>query len=118
VRRISFSLTERQFCDGSKTVTRRLGWAALKPGGHLLAVRKLRGLKKGERQHVLGEIKIVSVRREVLSRISWVDCAREGFPELSPAEFVAMFCKEMRCKPEKMVRRIEFRRVLREEPPE
>ena len=115
MRRISFSLTERQFCDGSKTVTRRVGWSTLKPGEHLMAVRKAMGLKKGEHQHVLGEIEVVSVRREMLSCISWEDCAREGFPELSPAEFVAMFCREMSCRLDRIVTRIEFRRVAGEE---
>ena len=32
MRNISFSLTEEQFLNGSKDVTRRLGWLFLKPG--------------------------------------------------------------------------------------
>ena len=36
MKRISFSMTEPQFVDRTKTVTRRLGWRNLKPGEHLL----------------------------------------------------------------------------------
>ena len=37
MRNISFSLTTRQFRDGSKDVTRRVNWQNLKPGDHLMA---------------------------------------------------------------------------------
>lgn len=115
---ISFSLTERQFLDGSKDVTRRLGWLKLKAGDHLCAVRKAMGLKKGEKQHVLGEIEVVSVRREKLSRF-YDDLAygcnetdREGFPNLEPEQFVTFFCKSHRdCTPDTIITRIEFRKV-------
>jgi hypothetical protein len=50
---MSFSLTERQLLDGSKSVTRRLGWRMLKAGDELLAVRKCMGIRKGEHQQVL-----------------------------------------------------------------
>ena len=43
MRMMSFALTERQLMDGSKTVTRRTGWANLRPGERLLAVRKAMG---------------------------------------------------------------------------
>ena len=118
MRRISFSLTEPQFLAGSKTVTRRLGWLKLKPGEHLMAVRQAMGLKKGEKQHELGEIEVVSVRRERLDAITQADCDREGFPDLGPSGFVDMFYRHMRCKPHKLVTRIEFRRVAPEAPPE
>ena len=88
---MSFSMTERQLLDGSKTVTRRLGWVHLKPGDKLLAVRKAQGLKRGERQVVLGTITVVDVRREALDAITRDDCTREGYPDLSPAQFVDMF---------------------------
>jgi hypothetical protein len=48
MRNISFSITRFQFCDRTKTVTRRLGWAKLKPGDVLMGVEKAMGLKKGE----------------------------------------------------------------------
>lgn len=118
MRSISFSLTEQQFLAGTKDVTRRLGWLKLKPGDRLKGVRKAMGLKKGEHQVVLGEIEVVSVRREQLRRMTnesgygRVECAREGFPLMGPAGFVAFFCASHgRCTPETVVTRIEFRRV-------
>lgn len=114
MRRMSFSLTERPLLDGTKSVTRRLGWANLRPGERLLAVRKAMGLKKGERQVVLCEIEIVAVRRVWLRDPKWItpdDCAREGFPELTPAGFVLMFCSANRCHDDCTVTRIEFRKV-------
>jgi capsid protein len=49
MRNISFSMTESQFLDGSKDVTRRLGWLTLQAGDHLMACRKCQGLKPGEK---------------------------------------------------------------------
>lgn len=107
-------LTERQFCDGSKDVTRRLGWKNLKAGDRLLGVRKAMGLKKGEKQHPLGVIQVVSARREPLSKITKREVVREGFPDMTPREFVEMFCKHMKCLPHHTVTRIEFRHVTKE----
>jgi hypothetical protein len=111
MRTISFALTERQLLDGSKTVTRRIGWRTLTAGTLLQCVRKGMGLKKGERAHKLGVIRVTSVRREPLAAITADDCTREGFPEMTPAQFIAFFCDANSCKPETMVGRIEFERV-------
>jgi hypothetical protein len=111
VRHMSFMLTERQFLDGTKTVTRRLGWRNLKKGDRLRAVRKSQGLKKGEHPVVLGTIEVVSVCREPLDAITQDDVRREGFGSTSPREFVHFFCKHMRCQPDAEVTRIEFRKV-------
>jgi len=111
MRHISFSMTKPQFLDGTKTVTRRMGWTELCPGDYLTAVEKCMGLKKGQHQIALGDIEVISVRRERLDIIDAKDCAREGFPEMAPGEFVAMFCKASRCKPDSPVTRIEFRRM-------
>ena len=105
-RNMSFSLTTEQVRDHSKTVTRRLGWWNLKPGTILQAVEKAQGLKKGEHVKPICLIRVVSVHEESLGAI-WTDSdlffgwpvpydratetAREGFPELSPIEFVRMF---------------------------
>jgi hypothetical protein len=37
------------------------------------------------------------------------DCAREGFPELSPAEFVAFFLRHMKGASDQPVARVEFK---------
>jgi hypothetical protein len=111
-RAISFMLTVPQFLDGSKDVTRRVGWQLLKPGDELVACKKCMGLKKGEKRQILGRIKVLSVRREPLAAITPDDCRREGFPEMSPAEFVEMFCRSHKgCEPETMITRIEFTKI-------
>lgn len=117
MRNISFSLTEEQFLDDSKTVTRRLGWKFLKPGDRLMGCRKCMGLKPGESIVRLGEIEVVSVRREPLNRMSAdaaygrAEAIREGFPEMTGGQFVEMFCEHMKATPSTVVTRIEFRHI-------
>jgi len=127
VRNLSFFLTQEQFRDRSKTVTRRLGWKTLQRGTLLCAVVKSQGLKPGEKIQRLGTIRVVAVNSEPLNLLELVldcedtndkpdtwgadECAREGFPELSPAEFVAMFCRHMKCETDQLVTRIEFEYV-------
>ena len=117
MRMMSFALTERQLIDGTKTVTRRTGWANLKPGDRLLAVRKAMGLKAGEKVQPLCEIEVVSVRRQALGCIDAADCAAEGFPHLSPEEFIRFFTAKVKTPgmgrriDEITVTRIEFRKV-------
>lgn len=108
---MSFFLTTPQFLAGTKDVTRRTGWKDLKPGTRLQAVRKTQGLKRGEHPVRLGEIEVISVRREALWAITEDECRREGFPSLTPDGFVSMFCGAMGCQPEDVVTRIEFRRI-------
>lgn len=110
-RRMSFSLTKSQFLDGSKTVTRRLGWKALRAGDELIAVEKCMGLKKGERQVELGRLVVTNCRQEPLNAIEADDVTREGFPEMTRLEFIGMFCRAMRCGPCDPVTRIEFRKL-------
>ena len=117
MRNISFSLTERQFLDGSKDVTRRLGWANLKPGQRLMGCQKCQGIKPGESIVRLGEIEVVSVRREPLNRMSAdaaygrAEAIREGFPEMTGCQFVEMFCKHMKVTPSVVLTRIEFQHL-------
>lgn len=114
MRNISFALTEPQFLDGTKDVTRRTGWTFLKPGDRLRAVRKSMGLKKGEKLHQLGIIEVVSIRQEPLIYIigEVKGCAREGFPAMTGLDFIKFFCASHRfCTPETIITRIEFKRV-------
>jgi hypothetical protein len=111
VRNMSFALTESQLLDGSKTVTRRKGWRVLKVGDQLSAVRKAMGLKPGEKLHRLAVLEVVSVRREPLEAITADDCAREGFPRMSAAEFVEFFRRHMGGGTDQEVTRIEFKRL-------
>jgi hypothetical protein len=84
MRNMSFSLTTRQFLDGSKTVTRRVGWNNLKPGERFMAVEKAMGLRKGEKVKRLGECVCVSKTAHQLVEMFLFpgDCEREGFPEM------------------------------------
>lgn len=118
MKRISFGMTIDQFNDGTKDVTRRMGWLSLAPGDRLRAVNKVMGFKKGERATILGEIEVVSVRRERLDTITADDVRREGFPDMTPDQFVAMFRKAMGCKPSDPVTRIEFRKLEPAQAPE
>lgn len=121
MRAISFAFTAPQFLDGSKTVTRRLGWSMLGPGDQLKACRKCMGLKKGEQRETLGTIEIISVRREPLRAMTddldygFSETEKEGFPagtpENFPSAFVDFFCRSHKgCLPETTVTRIEFRK--------
>lgn len=121
MRSMSFMLTTPQVRARRKWVTRRIGWRGLKPGDLLRAVVKCCGLRKGEHQEPLAVIRVLSRRSERLDEITAADCEAEGFPELTPAQFVAMFCEAMVCQPSTLVQRIEFEYVDEEphyEPPQ
>lgn len=95
-RRMSFFLTTAQILDGSKTVTRRNPntWTKLKPGDLIIAIEKGQGLKAGEGHRMLALLEVVDVRVEQLDDITTEDCAREGFPEYTPAEFCAFYRRQ------------------------
>jgi len=108
---MSFALTTAQVEARTKDVTRRLGWDSLRPGDRVWAVVKAQGLKKGEKVKRLARIEVVSNRRERLCDITDDDVRREGFPELTPEQFVEMFCAHMKVWPAIVVNRIEFQYV-------
>jgi hypothetical protein len=114
---MSFALTTPQILARSKTVTRRIGWANLKPGTLLQAIEKGQGLKKGEKVRKLCVIRVTDVRGEWMSDFASYytreECAREGFPEMTPEEFNSFF---RRSHPDRglddlRVTRIEFEYV-------
>lgn len=118
MRNISFMLTTPQFIDGSKDVTRRMGWLFLKAGATLMGVEKSQGLGKGGKIKRLGKIRIKSVRREPLRRMTddpqygRTECSREGFPTMEPCDFVEMFRKSHKgCISSSDITRIEFERI-------
>lgn len=114
MRNISFALTTDQIRAGTKTVTRRMGWLHLKPGDLLSPVVKGMGLKPGEKiERIRPPIRVKQVTRELLSHMhlpcNELECYLEGFPEMTPAQFIEMFCKSHKgCTPNTMVTRIEF----------
>lgn len=112
---ISFSMTTAQFIAKTKDVTRRVGWKTLVGGVVLNGCEKCQGLKAGEKVKKLGQIKTTVVRREPLRRMidepeyGKIEVVREGFPDLTPEQFVAKFCKgHAGCKPETVITRIEY----------
>jgi hypothetical protein len=111
VRNISATLTTEQILNETKDVTRRLGWTSLKAGDRLQVCKKCQGIKKGEKIQKLKVIECVDVRREPLNAITRHDVRREGFPGMTPKAFVEMFCGHMKCEPETLVTRIEFKYV-------
>lgn len=95
---MSVSLTESQVRDRSKTVTRRLGWwtdkhgrRMLQPGDRLTLCRKVMGRRPGEPLERITDVEVLSVRRERLDAITPADVIAEGFPEMTPREFVRFF---------------------------
>lgn len=120
MRLMSFSLTTESMRRREKTVTRRLGWDFLLPGQLLCAVEKGMGLKKGEAVKRIGVVRVVRVTKEPLTRLIYDDAygreevIREGFPEMTPLEFVDMFCLHNRIDRSRHVNRIEFEHVLQD----
>lgn len=114
MRQMSFSMTTGQVRRQEKTVTRRLGWDNLEGGDLVQAVEKGQGLKKGEYPVKMCVIRIKGKRPERLSRMiddpdyGREECIKEGFPNLTPQEFVAMFCKANNCEAWQPINRIEF----------
>ena len=106
---MSFAKTTAQILNHKKTVTRRMGWLKLRVGDLVQPVMKSMGLKRGEGVKKIGcPIRIVSISRERLSDIDRDDCVREGFLDMSPDEFVTMFCVMNDCDKNSTVTRIEF----------
>lgn len=124
MRNAAFSYTKRQMEDGSKDVTRRVK-STWRVGERRAVIEKGMGLKKGERvtplrDDVTGKpivIECVSIKREVLWKLlhdpdyGAREVRREGFPDLTPLEFVEFFCRKAKCNRRKVVYRIEFKRV-------
>ncbi len=111
MRNMSFMLTTKQIKNRTKTVTRRLGWWFLKPGDIVMACVKCMGLKRGEKVEKICPISIVSLRTEILFEITYDECVKEGFPNMTPEEFIEMFCKHNKCSDMETVNRIEFKYI-------
>jgi len=113
-RNISFSLTTDQVIAGTKDVTRRTGWEFAKVGDILTACEKCMGLKKGQKIIRLCQIRLIAVDREPLSRMlgeveyGKSEVIREGFPHLTPTQFVVMFSQHNHCRVNTIITRMEF----------
>lgn len=116
MRNMSFALTTQQMVDQTKDVTRRLGWLVLKGGDMIQPVEKGMGLKPGEViNKITPPVWILDTRREPLRAMTdnldygHHECRREGFPDMTPAQFVDMFCNTHKgCTPDSVLTRIQF----------
>jgi len=121
---MSFSATKEQVRRREKTVTRRLAWLDMKPGGLFVPVERAMGLKKGEKHVILWPLcRCISNIPECLNRLvldpeyGRLEMIREGFPGMDPVEFVAMFIRmnhldrETYSPDTQVIRRIEFEYV-------
>lgn len=118
---MSFNLTVEPSRQFLKTVTRRddSTWNQLEPLDVLQQVEKAQGLKRGEKVKKIHKIIIYDIRTEPLNLLvndpeyGRREMILEGFPNLQPSEFVDMYCKANKCNPDKKVKRIAFRYLLK-----
>lgn len=115
-RNMSFFMTKKQMYDQTKDMTRRQGWDILEPGSVVMAVEKGQGIKKGELVRI-GLIEILTKKKESISDITYADCIREGFPEMSPEDFVSMYCKANKCKPDDLCNVFTFKHLYEKSNP-
>lgn len=116
-RLMSVSMTEDAVRSRIKTVTRRKGWVNLKPGDRLTLCRKVMGRRRGEPLVRIVDVEVVSVRREPLEQITAEDVAREGFPGMSPEEFIQQFFVDAQgIQPNAEVTRIEWAYISESSP--
>lgn len=109
-RLMSVSLTEQQVRDRTKYVTRRMGWDYLRPGDRLTLCRKVMGRKAGEPLVRIVDVEVVDVDRERLDAITANEVRAEGFPGMTPEEFVEFFCASHKgCTPDSEITRIRWR---------
>lgn len=108
-RLMSVALTGGAVRSRTKTVTRRAGWLMLRPGDQLTLCPKVRGRRAGEPLERIVIVDVTSVSRERLDTITPADVIAEGFPDMTPAEFVEFFCNSHRgISPNSEVTRIEW----------
>jgi hypothetical protein len=118
MKNMSFFLTTESARARTKTVTRRNGWAGLKPGDRVQQVVKGQGLKQGEKIQKIHVIQIINNRPETLNLLIQMpeygrrEMVREGFPEMDPANFVKMYCDHNKTTPSSLVNRISFRYLI------
>lgn len=116
---MAFSKTIVPMREFRKTVTRRYGWHKAKPAQIVMAIEKGQGIAKGERVVPICEIQLLTPRWEradlMVTDLEYGEreCVLEGFPELSPKEFVEMLCDFNKKRPDELVHRLEFRHLIR-----
>ena len=119
-RLMSVAMTTQAVIERRKTVTRRKGWACLKPCDRLTLCRKVMGRKPGEPLVRIVDVEVVSVRRERLRALTDdldYGCAEvrlEGMTSDDPGIFPSVFLDRyfvdaQGMSPDDEVTRIEWR---------
>ncbi|MBF6162984.1 hypothetical protein IU491_29180 [Nocardia cyriacigeorgica] len=68
------------------------------------------GRRRGEPLVRIVDVEVLAVRREPLEAITPDEVVAEGFPEMTPEQFVEFFCdSHTGCTPDSEVTRIEWR---------
>lgn len=113
---MSVAFTEDAVRNRTKTVTRRKGWKFLEPGDRLTLCRKVMGRKPGEPLVRIVDVEVLAVHQEqlvdLMNRPEYAaeEMAREGFPGMSPHDFVNhYFVLAQGMKIADFVTRIEWR---------
>lgn len=110
----SFMMTIEQYRNQTKTVTRRNGWKFARVGDIVNGCEKCQGLKPGEKIVKMGQHRFINLRWEPLRAMidlpvyGCIEVIREGFPEMTPREFVDFYCKHNKCTADTMIHRMEF----------
>ena len=118
MRNMSFMLTTEQMYSQTKLVTRRQGWDFLKIGDIIQAVEKCQGIPKGGHIKKIGKIIILETRWEPIFQMIHVpqygesEVILEGFPQMTPKEFVEMYCNHNKVKQWERCNRIRFDHVV------
>jgi hypothetical protein len=105
---MSVAETTDQVLDRSKIETRRLGWKFVKPGDVLTLVD--RNPRTGKPWQRLADVEVLRVT--LYSTLCFIDQASvidEGFPDLTPEQFVEFFCRTFKCEPRQEVTVIRWR---------
>lgn len=109
-RLMAVSLTEQQVRDRTKIVTRRAGWRMLRAGDQLTLCKKVMGRRPGEPLDRIASVEVTGIRRERLDAVTPEDVTAEGFPGMTPGQFIAFFCDAHRgCTPQTEITRIQWR---------
>jgi hypothetical protein len=81
---------------------------ALEDPGNLR--EQLLGRRRGEPLNRIVDVEVLAVRRESLNAITPADVTAEGFPQMTPAQFVSFFCGAHHgCDPDTEITVIEWR---------
>lgn len=121
MRNMSFSMTEAKYILRLKDLTRRDGWAFLKPAELFMGVNKVRGFRKGEYPIKFHPSMCISNVPEPLNDIvkrsfrdGKYEVAREGYPAWigREEEFVRIYVKMNGGPEDKIINRIEFQHCI------